>query len=297
MEQEEQKKRKWAIGISAAIHGSLLLLFILMLAWKEPNPPIPEYGIELNFGLQQTGSGTVQPETTQEVEEVNQDEVVEDVVEEQTDESSTSENTNTETEQSEVVEQQDNASEANQNEGPDVIEEPVNENNQEEVVQETTDNTNQETNNSETTDNQETTENTSSTDTGAQSDESNQEESNGNTEETGDQGDETGDIDAQSLMGESGSNNGPQLEMSGWTWDEIPRPEEDFQEFGYIIFEITVDESGYIIKAIKVEANVTPAVVRVYKNALYDASLKKTSTHNVASSSTGRVKYVLKSKN
>ncbi|MCR9249492.1 MAG: hypothetical protein NXI20_03680 [bacterium] len=294
MEQEEQKKRKWAIGISAAVHGSLLLLFILMLAWKEPNPPIPEYGIELNFGLQQTGSGNVQPETTQEVEEVNQEEVVEDVVEEQTDESSSSETTNTETEQSEVVEQQDNSSEANQNEGPDVIEEPVNENNREEVVQETTDNTSQETNNSETTDNQDTTENTNSTDTGAQSDESNQEESNGNTEETGDQGDETGDIDAQSLMGESGSNNGPKLELSGWKWDELPDPDDNSQESGKIVFEITVNSDGYIEKVIPLETTVTPAVLKKYREAVYDLTFSKTSSYKPAPFSKGKITFIIK---
>lgn len=290
MEQEEQKKRKWAIGISAAVHGSLLLLFILMLAWKEPNPPIPEYGIELNFGLQQTGTGTVQPETTQEVEDVNQ----EDVVEEQTDESSSSETTNTETEQSEVVEQQDNSSEANQNEGPDVIEEPVNENNQEEVVQETTDNTSQETNNSETTDNQEITENKNSTDTGAQSDESNQEESNGNTEETGDQGDETGDIDAQSLMGESGSNNGPKLELSGWEWDELPDPDDNSQESGKIVFEITVNSSGEITGIKLKEASVTPSVVRKYREAIEYLTFSKKSDYKPAPFSKGKITFIIK---
>ncbi len=34
-----------------------------MVAWRPPDPPLPEIGIELNFGLDDQGSGDIQPET------------------------------------------------------------------------------------------------------------------------------------------------------------------------------------------------------------------------------------------
>ena len=69
----------------------LLILFFFLLAWKEPFPPIPEYGIELNFGIDNQGSGTVQqqapvtPTPTEEpAEEVEQSEPTEETIEEET---------------------------------------------------------------------------------------------------------------------------------------------------------------------------------------------------------------------
>ena len=58
---QEKKNDRWGIGISLGIHAALLLLFIFMLARKEPFPPLPEYGIEVSFGLEEAGSGDIQP--------------------------------------------------------------------------------------------------------------------------------------------------------------------------------------------------------------------------------------------
>lgn len=48
---------------SLSIHALVILLFAFLMAWREPNPPLPEYGIELNFGLDDAGSGDTQPLT------------------------------------------------------------------------------------------------------------------------------------------------------------------------------------------------------------------------------------------
>ena len=60
---EKKNKRTGAI-VSGAVHLVILILFIFMLAWREPNPPLPEYGIELNFGTSDIGSGDIQPLNT-----------------------------------------------------------------------------------------------------------------------------------------------------------------------------------------------------------------------------------------
>lgn len=61
-EEEEKKNKRWGMIVSLGLHLSLLILFFFLLAWREPNPPLPEYGIELNFGMVE-GYGNEQPTT------------------------------------------------------------------------------------------------------------------------------------------------------------------------------------------------------------------------------------------
>ena len=60
---KELKNRRVGYAISFGIHAAVLLLFFFLIAWRAPDPPLPEYGIELNFGLDDQGTGDVQPET------------------------------------------------------------------------------------------------------------------------------------------------------------------------------------------------------------------------------------------
>lgn len=61
--QQEKKNKRIAFLSTAGIQVLVLLLLFLIVAWRAPNPPLPEYGIELNFGMDTQGSGEVQPET------------------------------------------------------------------------------------------------------------------------------------------------------------------------------------------------------------------------------------------
>ena len=54
--QKEKKNKRIALFTSLGIHAAILLLFFFLVAWRAPNPPLPEYGIELNFGLDDQGS-------------------------------------------------------------------------------------------------------------------------------------------------------------------------------------------------------------------------------------------------
>lgn len=78
-EEQEKKSRKIALITSLGVHGVILLLLLLIVAWRTPNPPLPEYGIELNFGMATEGSGRVQPETPVGSEESEAEEVVEEI--------------------------------------------------------------------------------------------------------------------------------------------------------------------------------------------------------------------------
>ncbi|MDQ2658162.1 MAG: hypothetical protein M3Y60_12140, partial [Bacteroidota bacterium] len=62
-ETQEKKNRRIALITSLGVHGLVVLLLLFMVAWRAPNPPLPEFGIELNFGLDPQGSGDIQPET------------------------------------------------------------------------------------------------------------------------------------------------------------------------------------------------------------------------------------------
>src|SRR5690606_13182668 len=59
-EQEKRNKRN-ALLSTAGVTVAVLLLMLFVMAWQAPDPPLPEYGIELNFGTDTRGSGDVQP--------------------------------------------------------------------------------------------------------------------------------------------------------------------------------------------------------------------------------------------
>jgi hypothetical protein len=61
-EQQEKRNRTIAMISTAGIQVILLVTLFMLVAWRPPDPPIPEYGIELNFGLDDQGYGEVQPE-------------------------------------------------------------------------------------------------------------------------------------------------------------------------------------------------------------------------------------------
>jgi len=62
-EQQENKNKRIAFWSTAAIQVVVTLLLFIIIAWRAPDPPLPEYGIELNFGMDTEGSGDIQPET------------------------------------------------------------------------------------------------------------------------------------------------------------------------------------------------------------------------------------------
>jgi protein TonB len=62
-EELEKKNKRIALLYTTIIQAVLFVVLFFMVAWRAPDPPLPEYGIVLNFGTDDEGSGDVQPET------------------------------------------------------------------------------------------------------------------------------------------------------------------------------------------------------------------------------------------
>ena len=49
-----------SLVISLGIHGLLFVVFYFFFKYAPPNPPLPDYGVELNFGIDEEGFGELQ---------------------------------------------------------------------------------------------------------------------------------------------------------------------------------------------------------------------------------------------
>lgn len=291
--QEKARERK-AATISVAIHALLLVLFLFIMAWREPNPPIPEYGIELNFGLDATGGGDVQRtapvnEKAVEEHESNADETIE--------EQNTPQN-------QQVVEQMNNeVTEVKPTEAvptplpavtsPDFREvkeqpkesKPVEKPNTQEVKPNTQ-------NPKPTTDNK------------VEKIEGKQDQkaeivdgSQGDKkDEKGDKGDPKGSLDARALYGTpGGGGGGASLELSGWNWDYLPKPKDESQESGRLVFQITVDADGYVVGIRTLETTVSPAIEKIYRDEVSQLTFSPTRDNTrPAPTSTGRITFIIR---
>ncbi|MEL7001749.1 MAG: hypothetical protein AAFN93_03340 [Bacteroidota bacterium] len=292
--EEEKNKRKGMI-IAAGSHALLFILFLFLLAWKAPDPPNPEYGIEVNFGLDNVGTGEVQPETpvneTTSEEEAAPEELPEEVVEEEVVEESEPVEEVSEPVQEQVVETPVTAQES-----PDVVPEvkeepkkpePKPEEKKEEVVEKPKE--------------QEKKETVKPSDGANGKDgESNEQESanqGDNADEVGDKGEEQGTLDSRALYGRAGGGDGSALEMTGWNWDFRPDPKDNSSENGKIVFEVKIDDQGEILQIRQLESNVSPSVAKVYKEEVQKLTFSRTDFNSIVPpTSTGRITFVIRSK-
>ena len=296
---KEEKNRRVGVSISIGIHIGLLLLFFFLIAWRAPDPPLPEYGIELNFGLDDQGTGDVQPETAPSPEESEEEaapdapeqvqEEVEEVVEEQPVEPEEEV-----VEAQEAVEQPVETTETNvadvpqeevtTQESPDVVEQPKEKKEVKKVEKKPPpklypgkkDGASGETGDAK------------------------QAESANHGDETnkiGDKGDEKGTIDSRSLYGKLGGGGGSALDMAGWRWDFEPRPDDRSSESGKIVFEIKIDSRGEIISVRTLERSVSNTVALLYEREVQGLTFSKTSSSiSAPSSTTGKITFIIKAK-
>lgn len=262
-EREKQEEKNKRIGwlTSVGVQLVLLILFYFIVAWKEPFPPIPEYGIELGFT---TSAGA--PSTSAPSQPAPQTEEPTENVEEQSDEAKT------ESSESEVVEEQPVT--------PSEVESPVN-------VEEA-----QATNETPVEEVKEEVDSRAvmtPSETDAEK-----------TSENPSEGEEEKEIDQRAIYGSQGTNTGESeganLALAGWIWDFKPKPDDTSYETGKIVYKIVVDQDGYLVKIETVTSTVSPSVERKYRAAVEKLTFSKTADYKTAPVSTGTITFIIKSR-
>lgn len=287
---QEKKNKQIALATTVGVHVLLFLLFLFVVAWRAPDPPLPEYGIELNFGTDNVGTGNIQPEEAAGSQQPAQDEV-EDVKndEPEPEEVKTPEPAKPQEAQPQeqpVVTSKESTVAIKEEKKPEPkpVEKPK-EKEQKEVVKtetkptETTQKATQTTADKTTTDNKE-----------------GKPVSHGDdANKTGDKGDPKGELDNKALYGkQGGGNNGAGLDLAGWNWDYIPKPNVPNNETGRVVFEIKVDDSGEIVSIRTIERSVSLEAENICRKEVEKLTFSKTGT-NVPAISTGRITFVIRS--
>ncbi len=294
----DRKYRKIGWISSLTVQLIMLLIFYFLIAWKEPFPPIPTYGIEVSFGsVEQAAPNQSNIETAEETEITEY--VVEETVEELINEESENTEVPVEPVQEEVL---DELSEILTDEpSPDFVEEEqeVTET-QEEILEE-------EVEMPEVTENPINSE-PEQTESEAEpakekedvnSDVVNSEEvadSKGNTEGSGEVGTEEGTIDDRAIMGEAGTSKGASLQLTGWSWDSPPEPKDDSNESGIIVFDISIDADGYILTVTPNRYTVSPGLMLKYKQSVERLSFSQMKGEMAAAKSVGTITFLITTK-
>lgn len=271
-EKKEEKNKRIGWLTSVGVQLLLLILFYFIVAWREPFPPIPEYGIELGFTTSAGAPASASPApTTQPQEETNEE------VNPQEDPVSSE----TSSESTEAEEPVDDPVEVNEIESPDVIEEVV----PEETIE--TESAEQETEAEE-----QEVDSRAVMPSSSESDDKDTNPSDGQEEEE--------EVDSRAIYGSQGTNTGDSeganLALSGWIWDFKPKPDDQSDQSGKIVYKIVVDSDGYLVKIETVTSTVSPAVERKYRQAVEKLTFSKTADYKAAAVSTGTITFIIKSK-
>ncbi|MFN8355888.1 MAG: hypothetical protein U0Y10_15635 [Spirosomataceae bacterium] len=121
----------------------------------------------------------------------------------------------------------------------------------------------------------------------------------------GDKGNPEGKLDAKALYGKpgtgkggngNGNGTGASIAISGWTWSSKPVVNDDSDESGKIVFQVKLDEQGDIISVRIVEKTVSQSVAEVYKRAVEKINFVPTTSGERSATSTGTIVFIIKAK-
>lgn len=280
--EREKKNKRIAMLTTAGVNVLVLLLLLFVVAWREPNPPHPETGIELNFGMDMQGSGTIQPDEPASSQQPPVEETEVEENEEETSEPEKAPEAVKPVEEKAVTTQESpveaKEEKAKPSEKPEEKKEEKKQQSDVETKKEPTPDPNAlfKPNN-----------NTKGT-----------AESHGDDKDkAGDKGNPEGKVDENALYGKTGGGGGgSSLELHGWQWDSRPVPQVPDHEMGGIVkFEIKVDDNGDIISIRTLERSVSPETERVCRREVEKLTFTKTGV-NVPSVTTGTITFVVRSR-
>jgi protein TonB len=278
-EQREKRNNRIAWATSVGLHVALFLIFMFAVAWRAPDPPLPQVGIELNFGLDMQGSGDIQPETPvgEEQKEQLTEESQQELPEDEAKPAEPTPQPSKPTEQTAVTKQ----------ESPLVVKEEKKEavkpkeKVQEKVEEKTPVKEEVKAAYKPTADKTE----TKTGQPGSEGDDKNK---------ASDKGDPSG-LKGVAYTGEPGGE-GVGLSMAGWDWADkpkAPKPTENDQFSGKVVFQIEVDSEGMITRVTKIEGSLGFDLEKRCKEEIFKSSLEKKTPGKALEKTTGIVTFQL----
>ncbi|MEJ8755370.1 hypothetical protein WG947_00055 [Pontibacter sp. H259] len=285
---EEEKNKRIAAGASVAVHAILLLLLIYVMAWKAPGPPAEEIGIELNYGLDNVGSGDIQTMATpNESKNVADSKPAPKQPDARPEPKPTVQPTPPKPVETPKV--QTTTADAPVSVKEEVKPEPKAQP-KEEVIK-------KEPEKPKALYPGKTTAGTGNGKSGT-SDEATGNNNGDNAGTVGDKGDPNGKLDAKALYGKSGGGAGGALNMAGWGWGDIPRPRDTSSETGKVVIKIKISPDGVVENATVVESTVSSQVAEVYRMEVFKKAtfVRLSGNNDYAKGATGFITYIIKTR-
>ena len=123
----------------------------------------------------------------------------------------------------------------------------------------------------------------------------------GSSTQKGDEGKPTGTVDGRAIMGSGsgegvpGPASGYNLELAGWDFASRPNIRDNVStRNGKIVFRITVDDSGKIVQAVPLEYNVSNEVLAYYRTVINQINFKRQGGAATADYSQGKITFIIK---
>jgi outer membrane biosynthesis protein TonB len=276
----EKRSQKQAALLTLVIQGALLLAFYFMVVWKQPNPPTPIYGLELNLGFSDLGAGNLTSDNPALEEPSNETPAPGEI---------------------------SSATQVVQETSPQPIANKAVSAQPSPIKGETTPITSTKKTETPTEPIPEKVVTQPKVDQralfggggtsgkgraagGAQ----------GNTTTPGDEGRPSGNVDGRAMQG-AGTGQGTaggagySLDLAGWDFASKPTINDRVStRNGRIVFKITVDDSGKVTRAITQEYTVSNEVLSYYRQVVNQMIFKKSSGASTANFSTGKITFVIK---
>jgi|GEM_PF-1170249 len=287
---EERKARTIGIVVGSIIFAALIFFLMNLVVWRPSIEPITDYGMEINFGTDDFGSGDTQSKAPANLNESLDEakpapEIVEQVEQTETIQEITPvQESNDIVENTEAPDQIVATTDAQVEESVEAVPEEKVEKTEEvktEAKEEKVEEKKQEVN-------------PATTLGGTGTADENKQNSNGNTTGTGDMGKQNGSLNSDALLG-GGGQGGSSLDMPGWNWEAPPTVNDKSSVTGKLVFEVKIDDEGEVISASRIYSDIADrSVISAYKNAVMDLIFEQeNSSIDPPRITTGRITFVI----
>jgi protein TonB len=303
--QEERKKRTVAALTTIGVNTLILLVMIFAGGWSRPGAPAAEYGIEVNLGYDNQGSGDVQPTEPTGTDQPNENQDEPSPQTEVQPQEEVIPNTEApkeivDTKASEEITTSDNESpvEIKKEEKKVVkpVEKPV-----EKIKEKVTEPKVEE--KPKVVDTKAVYKPKTPADPTVTGNGDGREGKPGNEGDDagkpGDKGNPQGTVDAKGYYGKPGGGDGgegPSIVLNGWEWDNIVKPNIEDSETGRIVFDIEVDENGDLIGVRKESGSVSAAAERACLASLEKLTFTRKAGAKVPAVTKGKITFVIRAR-